>query len=66
MRLYHGFRKLSEHTVIQGKILSVTLEDDSYHIEFVKHNRKKIASDFDDMGKRKQTDLYHYNQKCKG
>ena len=64
--IYHGYRSIDDHTVIQGSILSITRESEAYYVEFVKHNRKKIASDFDDMGKRKQTDLYHYNQKCKG
>lgn len=60
--IHHGFRKLTEHTVIQGAIHSIEECSDSYYIQFVKARRKKIGGDFDDMGRKKFVDTHYYNK----
>lgn len=65
MRLYHGFRKFQEHTVVQGTITSIENCGNAYYVEFYKARSKHFGGDFDDMGSRKITDQYHYNQACK-
>lgn len=64
-RLYHGFRRKDEHTVIPGIITSIEDVGDKYHVEYIKRtkSRVRISNDFDDIGNRHIEEAYHYNQK---
>tara|TARA_Y100000780_G_C13658922_1_gene407700 strand:- start:1058 stop:1270 length:213 start_codon:yes stop_codon:yes gene_type:complete len=63
--IYHGFKRKEEHTVIPGIIRWVHIEGNKYHIEYFRMIKRRFnaGSDFDDIGKRKQAEQYHYNQK---
>lgn len=60
-----GVRKSEEHTVIQGTIEEIESIGRDYLVRFdkVRHKRPNVSSDFDDIGKRKIVDQYHYQQK---
>lgn len=71
--IFSGIRKLDEHTVIQGPIVSIETFKDlitgelKYDVAYHKMRHKTVclSSDFDDMGNSRIANEYHYQQKSK-